>query len=77
MTKAHESMDDIEFLNHVTEVGISGIVKEREERGKRLARRYKDIPKDLSYEEFIEYPDISDLGLDFITSCEMYEEYKK
>jgi hypothetical protein len=77
MAKAHESMGDEEFLDHVNEVGIDGIIAEREQHGERLAQRYSDLPKGLTWVEFLLHREIADLDLDFITAHQMFAAYRK
>jgi len=47
----------------------------RSRRGKLLAKGLKGVPKNLSYEQFLDLP--LAYGLDFVTSCEMYDEYRR
>ena len=52
-------------------------IRRRSQRGKKLAKRFSDFPAGLEYTEFMEKCSDEGLELDFITSSEMYDEYKK
>ena len=52
-------------------------IERRSNRGKRLAKLLRDIPKGMSYEKFLRHPDVEALELDFITSSQMYEAYRQ
>lgn len=67
-------MDDIELY---LEKGMHAVIEARSQRGKRLAKRFADLPKGLSFREFLLHPDVADLDLDFITAHQMFEAYKK
>jgi hypothetical protein len=67
-------MDDMELYN---EKGMDAVIEARSERGKRLAKRFADIPKGLSFPEFLMQSDVADLDLDFITAHQMFEAYEK
>jgi hypothetical protein len=52
-------------------------IKRRSIAGKRLAKRFSDLPKGLSYVEFLEALSKSGVNSDFITTCEAFDEYKR
>lgn len=56
---------------------IDAEIERRSERGKRLASRFADLPKGLSFTEFLLHPLIDDLNLDFVTASEMFDAYRK
>ena len=56
---------------------VENIIAERTQRGKKLAKRFSDFPKGLSYTDFLERCFDEGLSLDFITSSEMFNEYEE
>jgi hypothetical protein len=67
-------MDDMELY---AEMGIDAVIDARSERGKRLAKRFADLPKGMTWVEFCQRPEIADLDLDFITAHEMFKAYEE
>jgi hypothetical protein len=68
-------MDD--FDAYAAGATIHDIVDRRSARGKRLAKRFDDLPKGLTWVQFLQREEIADLCLDFITACEMFEAYQQ
>lgn len=64
--------DDMELY---IEKGMDAVLERRAERGKKLAKRFSDLPKGLTWKEFLLHPEIGALELDFITAHQMYEAY--
>ena len=69
--KPHESMSDLEFIEHFMEVGVDGIIAEREERGRRLAERFQDL-RGLEFGIFLQRLDDLGVALDFVTKYALY-----
>ena len=56
---------------------VDAEIQRRSQRGKKLAKRFSDFPAGLEYTDFAQKCFDKGLELDFITSCEMYDEYKR
>jgi len=54
---------------------IDATIERRAQRGKRLANRFADLPRGLTWTEFLMRDEIADLELDFITARKMYDAY--
>lgn len=72
MSKPHEAMGDKEFIRHAADVGVEGIIAEREARGRQLASRFADL-RGLPFEAFLERLAEQGHWFDFITASTLYE----